>query len=183
MKLAFATSSDPLVPEANRDEQAVVTSEFETLSPAIQAAKTAQALERSHSGRSYRQLDISGLTDRLVSGIKRFHYNDIRGIECGLLSTATTLNLIFNHSARRACEAFTREDRELDYRIAFRAQSQYRATLVALAGIKNPSSVAFVNQANIAHGPQQVNNGGAPVNRSASKRKAKIRQSKLSGQR
>ena len=30
----------------------------------------------------------------------------------------------------------------------------------ALAEMKNPHPVAFVKQANIAHGPQQVNNGG-----------------------
>ena len=43
-------------------------------------------------------------------------------------------------------------------RIALRAQPQCRATLETLAAVKNPSSVAFVRQANIAHGPQQVNN-------------------------
>ena len=47
-------------------------------------------------------------------------------------------------------------------RLALRAQGQCRATLEMLAAIKNPSSVAFVRQANIAHGPQQVNNGVPP---------------------
>ena len=40
-----------------------------------------------------------------------------------------------------------------------RAQSQCRATIETLAVIKNPQAVAFVRQANIAAGPQQVNNG------------------------
>jgi hypothetical protein len=44
-------------------------------------------------------------------------------------------------------------------RPALKAQSQCRSTLEALAEIKNPKPVAFVQQANIAHGPQQVNNG------------------------
>ena len=39
-----------------------------------------------------------------------------------------------------------------------------------LAAIKNPSSVAFVRQANIAHGPQQVNNGDARALARARKR-------------
>ena len=43
-------------------------------------------------------------------------------------------------------------------RLALKAQSQSRATLEALAEIKNPRSVAFVKQANIATN-QQVNNG------------------------
>jgi hypothetical protein len=43
-------------------------------------------------------------------------------------------------------------------RLALKAQSQCRTTLETLAGIKNPASVTFVRQANVAHGPQQVNN-------------------------
>jgi hypothetical protein len=43
-------------------------------------------------------------------------------------------------------------------RLALRAQNQCRATLETLAAIKNPP-VVFAKQANIANGPQQVNNG------------------------
>ena len=43
--------------------------------------------------------------------------------------------------------------------LALKAQAQCRATLEALAEIKNPRPVSFVKQANIANGPQQVNNG------------------------
>jgi hypothetical protein len=43
-------------------------------------------------------------------------------------------------------------------RLALKAQSQCRSTIESLAEIKNPSSVAFVKQANIAKGHQQVNN-------------------------
>jgi hypothetical protein len=42
-------------------------------------------------------------------------------------------------------------------RLALKAQSQCRATLETLAAIKNPPTV-FARQANIAQGPQQVNN-------------------------
>ncbi len=45
-------------------------------------------------------------------------------------------------------------------RLALKAQSQCRATLETLATIKNPP-VVFARQANIANGPQQVNNGTA----------------------
>lgn len=41
-------------------------------------------------------------------------------------------------------------------RLALKAQSQCRATLETLAVIKNPP--VFARQANIANGPQQVNN-------------------------
>jgi hypothetical protein len=41
--------------------------------------------------------------------------------------------------------------------MVLKAQSQCRATLKTLATIKNPP-VVFARQANIAQGPQQVNN-------------------------
>jgi hypothetical protein len=47
---------------------------------------------------------------------------------------------------------------EIYLRLALKAQNQCRMTLETLATIKNPPAV-FAKQANIAHGPQQVNNG------------------------
>ena len=47
-------------------------------------------------------------------------------------------------------------------RLALKAQSQCRATLETLATIKNPP-VIYAKQANIANGPQQVNNGSLPA--------------------
>lgn len=47
-------------------------------------------------------------------------------------------------------------------RLALKAQSQRRATLETLATIKNPP-VIYAKQANIANGPQQVNNGTMPA--------------------
>jgi hypothetical protein len=43
-------------------------------------------------------------------------------------------------------------------RLAYKAQSQCRATLQRLSDIKNPS-VVYAKQANITHGNQQINNG------------------------
>ena len=42
-------------------------------------------------------------------------------------------------------------------KLAFKAQNQCRMTLETLTTIKNPP-VVYAKQANIAHGPQQVNN-------------------------
>jgi hypothetical protein len=159
----------------------VITPEFAVLSPTVQAAVTVENIERSRLGQDYRQLDINLLIDLLVKSTKRFHYDDIRGIECGLLGQAATLNLIFNQFVRRGVEAFHNDERESEFRIAFRAQSQYRATLATLAAIKNPGAVAFVNQANIAHGPQQVNNSCTVRNTPRMRRKTKFRPNKQSG--
>ncbi len=48
-------------------------------------------------------------------------------------------------------------------RLALKAQSQCRATLETLAEIKNPMTGAYVRQANIAAGHQQINNGSPPA--------------------
>jgi hypothetical protein len=48
---------------------------------------------------------------------------------------------------------------EIYMRLAFKAQAQARATVETLHEMKHPKPVSFVQQANIAHGPQQVNNG------------------------
>lgn len=59
-------------------------------------------------------------------------------------------------------------------RIALKAQNQCRATIQTLNEVKNPRSVAYVQQANISNGHQQVNNGVAGE-------KNQITQNKLSG--
>lgn len=48
-------------------------------------------------------------------------------------------------------------------RLALKAQAQCRATLETLANTKKPP-VVYARQANIAHGPQQVNNGSRDAN-------------------
>ncbi len=42
--------------------------------------------------------------------------------------------------------------------LALKAQAQSRATLQALTELKYPRQAIYAGQANIAHGPQQVNN-------------------------
>lgn len=78
-----------------------------------------------------------------------------------LTAQAAAFDAIFTELARRGAlnlgEYLSASETYL--RLALKAQSQCRATLETLAEIKNPHPVAFVQQANIAHGPQQVNNG------------------------
>ena len=50
-------------------------------------------------------------------------------------------------------------------RLAIRAQNACRASLESLSFLQNPRTVSFVRQANIASGPQQVNNGIPPPSR------------------
>ena len=65
---------------------------------------------------------------------------------------------MFVSFARRAQAQQFQANLESFFRMAMKAQNQCRMTLETLATIKNPP-VVFAKQANIAHGPQQVNNG------------------------
>lgn len=86
-----------------------------------------------------------------------------------LMAQAVTLDTIFNQMARLAATClqikedggWTVKKEAMDdlTRIAFKAQSQCRTTLQTLGELVNPRSVAFIKQANMANGPQQVNNG------------------------
>lgn len=80
-----------------------------------------------------------------------------------LTAQAVSLNQIFIELARRSALNMGEYPRaaETYMRLALKAQSQCRTTLESLAEIRNPRPVAFVKQANIANGPQQVNNGEA----------------------
>lgn len=89
--------------------------------------------------------------------------NDLSNLERMLAAQAVALDAVFNNMARRAAANLSKHTAatEIYMRMAFKAQSQCRTTVETLAEIKNPRSVAFVRQANIAQGHQQVNNGGA----------------------
>ena len=90
--------------------------------------------------------------------------------------TAIAFDAAHYHAAERAFDRFGKGRHpaalnmgdhlgatETYMRLALKAQSQCRATLESLSEIRNPRSVAFVRQANIAAGHQQVNNGVAPA--------------------
>ncbi len=92
-------------------------------------------------------------TEQVLSG-------DLSGPEAILTAQAVALDVIFNEMARRAALNIGEHLQATDtyMRLAMRAQGQCRATLQTLGELKNPRQVAFVKQANITHGHQQVNN-------------------------
>src|SRR6202041_2450779 len=86
---------------------------------------------------------------------------NLAGLEETLTAQAVALDAIFNEMARRASANMGEylSPTETYLRLGLKAQAQCRATLQTLFEMKNPQPVAFVKQANIANGPQQVNNG------------------------
>jgi hypothetical protein len=87
-------------------------------------------------------------------------------LEQMLTAQAHSLDALFYSLVRRAraniVEGYV-DVGETYMKLALRTQAQCRATAEGIATIKNPPALAFVRQANIAAGPQQVNNAPAPA--------------------
>lgn len=126
------------------------------LRPTVNAAFT--ATEFSFLPRD--GLDLNALVKELSAQCGAVSRGDLGRPEAMLTAQAHTLDGIFNVLARRAAANMGQRTDTVDtyLRLALRAQSQCRATLETLATIKNPP-VVIARQANIANGPQQVNNG------------------------
>ncbi|WP_158664405.1 hypothetical protein [Cupriavidus metallidurans] len=108
-------------------------------------------------------MDVTAYSQELEAQAARVVAGDLKGLEAMLTCQANTLDAMFNRLAARAAQCEFLPQMETYLRHALRAQSLCRATVEALGELKNPRPVAFVQQANIASGPQQVNNGVAPA--------------------
>ena len=82
----------------------------------------------------------------------------VGGMEQMLYCQAVALQAIFSQVAQNAAIQPTFRQQDASLRLAFKAQAQCRATLEALAEIRNPRAVVFTKQFNNAQGHQQVNN-------------------------
>ncbi|MEQ1802481.1 MAG: hypothetical protein ABL989_11195 [Gammaproteobacteria bacterium] len=145
------------------------------LRPTVQAAPTVW----EYDGR-IPDLDLLSLAEGLSEQVSLAKAGDLSRAEAMLVTQAHTLDAIFHSSARRAAANMGEYVKAADtyLRLALKAQSQCRTTWETLALIKNPPHVAFVKQANIAHGPQQINNGPVPE-RGSRARETEIERNKL----
>lgn len=129
------------------------------IGPTVKGAVATNAFTKA-----YGEIDLQALVDELAVQTERVHGGDLKRAESMLTTQAHTLDAIFNELARRSAlnmgEYINAAERYM--RLALKAQSQCRATLETLATIKNPP-VIYAKQANIANGPQQVNNGTQPA--------------------
>jgi hypothetical protein len=126
------------------------------LRPTVQAASTIKEY-----GKTFGELDITSLIYSLGEQAKASSEGDMSRAEGMLTAQAHTLDAIFNNLATKASNAEYLKNLDVFMKIALRAQSQCRATWEALSAIKNPPVMGYVKQANIAHGPQQVNNSAS----------------------
>ena len=129
-----------------------------SIAPAFSAAGVVQSFS------IFGELDYVELVEQLTDQCRSVQRGDLTREEAILTAQAHSLDAIFASMARRAAlnvgEYIGAAETYL--KLALKAQSQCRATLETLATIKSPP-VVFAKQANIAHGPQQVNNEAAPA--------------------
>ena len=128
------------------------------LRPSPNGAAVIQAYQGNIMGK---EADMSVLIEKLRETFTEVKGGDLNTMEAMLVGQATALQTIFTSLARRAQEQSSQRKREAFLGLALKAQAQSRATISALVDLKYPRQATFVKQANIAHGPQQVNNGGA----------------------
>lgn len=158
---------------ATPEEMGMVASAF-LMSPEMAALRVVSA---SESKTEFNELaDMPGMLAALRIHSEQVNDGSLKRAEAMLISQATALQSLFARLAARGMQQESILAFEANMRVALRAQSQCRATLETLAAIKNPP-VVYAKQANIANGPQQVNNGALPPRT----REIESEQNKLSG--
>ena len=162
-KQAVAATSNPQVIKApgSTVEEALAGLVGEGVLP---SAMTALAYGQVRQGEGWRQADIGCLTARLRMDVAAAKDGDLHIADRLLVSQSVALDAIFNRLMTDAIGYYGSNPREFEryLRLGLKAQSQCRATLESLSAIKNPRSVAFIHQANVAGGHQQINNGATP---------------------
>jgi hypothetical protein len=126
------------------------------LNPAVNAATVVDTYQTNIMGGD---LDTDALVATLHASMDKSAAGDTSGLEAMLIGQATALQTIFVSLAKRAHHQQYQRHLEAFLGLALKAQAQSRATIQAVIDLKFPRQATFVTQANIAHGPQQVNNG------------------------
>lgn len=118
---------------------------------------SAAVIEDLHPG-----ADLNALVDELRFQTGQVQDGNLERTKAMLMAQAHALDALFltlcKRSMTNAREGHFLEAADRYMRLALKAQSQAVRTLEVLGDLVNPRQMAFVRQANIAHGPQQVNN-------------------------
>ena len=122
---------------------------------AAQGALTAITLQAYAGGG--KELGVTELLTAMRKAGDETVAGDMGRFERVLTHQFLTLDALFNNLAQRSGRQDSFKGIEVLMRLALKAQSQARATAETLALMKNP--MPYIRQANIANGPQQVNNG------------------------
>jgi hypothetical protein len=124
------------------------------LRPSVQAALSIKSLAPDSD-----QLDLVSLINELSELVQLSNDGDSSRVEAILLAQSQTLDVLFNTLLVKGVSSETINHQESYLKLALKAQGQARTTIEALGRIRNPPVSNYLEQTNIAQGPQQVNNG------------------------
>lgn len=131
----------------------------DTLRPSANSAKTIRKVVERQLG-YVPDLTLNALTEELATQCAEVSNGNLAAPEAMLMSQAQTCDAVFQHLTQQAYDNMNNIDiAERWFRLAFKAQSNSRASIETLGYLKNPTTV-FAKQANMTTGPQQVNNNG-----------------------
>jgi len=105
------------------------------------------------------QVDMECAREIIGKGIDDIKKGDLSKLEEMLYSQAVALNMMFANLSRRASIQTNVDIRTKLATLALKSQNQSRNTIQTLINLKQPNQTAFIKQANIANGHQQINNG------------------------
>lgn len=127
------------------------------LSPTFKAAALMESLTRPVFG----AIDLGGTVRALNELVAQVQGGDMAQADAMMVAEAYTLDALFMNLLVRWQTNITHshEISESYLRLAMKAQAQARSTWESLSRVKNPPQATFIRQANLANGPQQVNNG------------------------
>ena len=128
----------------------------QTLARLVTGGVLSAATLKQYSGGG-EDLEVSDLVAEMKKAGDEAVAGDMKRVERMLANQMLTLDVLFNNLAQRSGRQDTFKGIEVLMRLALKAQAQARATAETLSVIKNP--MPYIKQANIANGPQQVNNG------------------------
>lgn len=147
----------PLIPGKSKEQSLAA----HLLQPSLQAGLTVWQWSSGIAG-DLDPISVINELERQTAGLSAA--DGLTRCEAVLIAQVHTLDAVANNLFRRAQTAQLMPHLEIYVRLGLKAQAQCRVTVSALAEIKRPRQTAFVQQANIAHGPQQVNNGLSDAN-------------------
>ncbi|WP_394791522.1 hypothetical protein [Rhodoferax sp.] len=124
-----------------------------TLSPSVGAALVVAQVTHQESA-----LDLLEVANYFKAAAVTAADGDLKPLQEMLAVQARSMDLLFNDFLRHSSLQASHDVRERYIKLAFKAQSQCRATVETLAVIQQGPAV-FARNANINNGQQQVNNG------------------------
>ena len=143
-------------PPAKQDEKAE-SERYAKIS--LSASFMSAAISDSFTSALLPDAKLADVASVLSDKVKIIQDGDMKPIEAMLIGQAQALQTMFVALGRMAASKTQLAHYTAFMNMALKAQSQSRATIQALTELKYPKQVAFVKQANITTGNQQINNG------------------------